>query len=169
MENKGLPRDSRWGENDEGKGFIRRWFELRFRVKITKQDRDLEMSLLQTRTISKDLNIRFQQRIRKTDVSATEEWNWTCFTIPKNVACLGSVWGPGWEQVRNSNALRNQKDYECKLCVFQKNWLKEELKHKTLLRPLYDFSEGLYFGIREYLHICQQSSSHSYITVFCRG
>lgn len=68
MENKGLPRESRWGENDEGKGFIMRWFELRFRVKITKQDRDLGMSLLQTKTINKDLNTRFQQERKKMEV-----------------------------------------------------------------------------------------------------
>lgn len=42
-------------------------------MKITKQDRDLQMSLLQTRTINKDLNSRFQQGRRKTDVLATEK------------------------------------------------------------------------------------------------
>lgn len=51
-------------------------------MKITKQDRDLGMSLLQTRTINKDLNTRFQQERKKTEVLTIEKCSGLQLPLP---------------------------------------------------------------------------------------
>lgn len=154
MENKGLPRESRWGENDDGKGFIMRWFELRFRVKITKQDRDLGMSLLQTRTINKDLNTRFQQERKKTEVLAIEKCSGLWLPLPyiQNVFQWGRAWGAGWE-LRKYNILGSLKRWTQALHLSEKliQWVTET--QNTPQTTFWSFLR-LCFGLREHIHLC---------------